>query len=176
LTCAFLVAWAAGCGDGGDSEGVSANPYRADLEEARSQATSDLERDVLDDLEIERHEYEEAVDAYVSCMRGRGVTIETHDQSGYYIYETVGIVEESVKAQCRVGTIDLIEGLYVDQLMNPDRLDINVVIRTCLVRHDVVDDSYSVDDLSRDLEDGFTAAPFAADDERLDGCLANPSR
>lgn len=168
----LLIAIAAGC-TGTNESSQSADPYASDLERARAEATSPLETAILDDLEIERHEYEEAVNAYVGCLNNRGFAATAVPQGGYFVY-SIPSGADSAADECRIGTIDLIEGIYVNTLMNPQRRDMNELIVECLISKGAAPQSYTPDDLARDLGTGLETAPFEFDD-RFDACMANPS-
>lgn len=163
------------CTGATEADDGGANPYVDDLKLARERATSPLEKAILEDLEIDRAEYEEAVAAYVACVNGRGGSVTTIDQAGYFVYQSSGDTNQSQLDDCRVGTVELIEQIYVDQLTNPDRRDWQEAIHSCFRRLGLTDESYSLERFEADMATGFDDAPFALEDPSFDACMANPA-
>jgi hypothetical protein len=148
------------------------------MEAARKKATSDFERDVLADLDISRAEYEEAIRRYVRCVEDQGVEIEAIPQSGYYTFGASGrdaSVIDQAQTSCRVGTIDLIEPIYVDKLVNPGKQNMDELIAACLVRKGVAPSSYTGKQLKADRDNDLANAPFDREDDRVSDCHGNPS-
>jgi hypothetical protein len=59
-------------------------------------------------------------------VNDRGIELSTIDQGGYYIYThpDAGLGEAAtneVLDQCRIGTVDLVEGLYVSKVTNAEQ-------------------------------------------------------
>lgn len=176
IVCGLLAAACAGSSPP-ESNG-SAEPdgaYAADLRRARSGARSDLERAVLEDLVIERFEYEQAIDAYITCMTTSGIDVGTNDQGGYYSFVAPGILDDDADARCREGTIDLIEPIFVGLVRNPNKQDFAELRTGCLKRRGVVDDSYTVEQFGSDARSSFVTAPFDPEDPDFLACLSNPS-
>ncbi len=164
------------------------NPYAEDFRQAKEFATSDFERAVLEDGEITRAEYEEAMQRYVSCIRDGGGNVELKDQSGYYVYQVSGDIDayDRMSDGCARGTTALIEPLYVDVLMNPDKLDPDEALARCFVAAGLVKAPFGAQDL-RDLmtaagADGDSsgtpvdpAAQELVNSEKSIKCMENPS-
>ncbi|MFB9183269.1 hypothetical protein ACFFX1_34510 [Dactylosporangium sucinum] len=164
----------AGCGD--DAPEAKDNPYAAEFRIARERATSDFEKKVLADSDITKAEFDEAVQRYVRCAKDRGVDITPIPVGGYYNYETVKTDNaEAVIAECRAGTIAVLEPLYVDRLMNPQKRDIFELQVECLKKSGVVPADYTVQQLKADKENQFAGAPFSPDDAKFSACMANPN-
>ncbi|MCU0299072.1 MAG: hypothetical protein MUF33_11220 [Candidatus Nanopelagicales bacterium] len=169
----------AGC----SSEGVVGGPYQRALEQARSSATSDFERGVLEDLQIDRGEYQEAVQRYVACASGRGVNLaaEVEQATGLYRFsydnpragEGSPTSADSVVDECRAGTTDLIEPLYSDMRMNPQKVDLLQAAVECLVARGAVPEGFSRTDLENGMRQG-TAGLAGIDKEILSSCLTPP--
>ncbi len=159
----------------GCAESASQDPYASDIAAAAESATSKFERTVLGDGEISREEYEEAVQRYVDCMGDNGVKLNTIEQTGYLVYETTASNEEYEKADpiCMKGTKALIEPLYVEMVMNPNKEDFSKLVFDCLTRKKLVLSGATVDDVRAYLEDG-AKAPFQ-DDIEASNCIANPN-
>lgn len=163
-------------------------PYAEDFRQARELATSDFERAALEDGKVTREEYEEAMQRYVSCIRDSGGSVELTDQSGYYVYEISGNIEhyDRVSGECSMGTTVLIEPLYVDILMNPEKLDPDEALARCYVEAGLMEAPFSAQDL-RDLmtaagasgnSSGTPIDPAAQElvnSEKSMKCMENPS-
>jgi len=131
------------------AEPISKDPYGENFRQALVLASSEFERAALEDLDISRSEYEEAMNLFVQCVAASGVEVTLRDQTGYYVYETVGDGSDfdSAADVCRIGTNGLIEPLYVDKLRNPENLDPQEATLGCLKRSGVVPSEFSVDDM-----------------------------
>jgi hypothetical protein len=173
----------AGCAG---SEPATDHPYRADFEAASGQATSDFERGVLGDFEISRAEYEEAVDRYVRCASDLGVQLSAVPQGGYYVFEHVAASTSAAQSvdgvvrQCRAGTIDLIEPLYVGLLTNPNKEDRDQLVVACFIDKGLAPEGYTVEEFRGDRGSGQEQRPpdfpFDEQDPRFIECMVNPSR
>lgn len=162
------------------------DPYHERTQAAQDAATSDFENRVLSDGEIDRVEYEEAMNRFAECMASLGVEVTYENQSGYFISEVADLAryDEFVDG-CRVGTNFLIEPLYVDILVNPENLEPEDAIAECLVRHGVAPSSFEGEDF-RQLSEGpggLIEIPESSEwsdldlnpgtNPRVDACLAN---
>lgn len=151
------------------------DPYQIRYEEALRAATSDFERAVLEDGEITRAEYEEAVERYVSCMADAGVEVGLHEQGGYYTYSAAAASGfDATHDRCAEGTTLLVAGLYVDQLTNPGAEDYDELIVACLIRAGLVDPDYTAEQLTADATD--QTLPLDDSSAGFHGCMANPTR
>lgn len=170
-----------------------AQAYTRDFQQARELATSQFERDVLADDVITREEYEEAMQRYVRCMADSGLTVGLIDQQGYYGYEVPGNGEayDRTTDQCSQGTNALIEGLYVEVLTNPDKLDYDEMIARCFVKAGLVDEPFSAQDFDALMKasgaGSYGDAPGESvpidpraqeimNSEDAAACMANPNR
>ena len=156
----------------------SDTPYAAEFEQARAEATSDFERDVLSDSKIDRQEYDEAVQRYIDCLNSSGLSAVAEPQDGglyqYAITYPDGAdpIAASAETDCLVGTKNIIEPLYATTIQNPGNEDPVKVLLACLVRHGVVDSSYSIADLKKELRE---SPIFREGDEDAAKCLGDPS-
>lgn len=158
----------------------TSDPYASQIAAARQKATSDFERQVLEDGVITRAEYEEANQRLVACAKSRGVDIGLHDQSGYYIYSVQNYdANERIVQDCQTGTTALIGPLYVDMLINPKKQDIHELIAECLVASGLAPTGFSKTDFDQGLQKqrDHSGSPFPFDmsDPRFEQCMANPS-
>lgn len=169
----------------------------------KQQASSDLERAILEDNVIERGEYEAAVAEYISCQTAEGVdvtpiqganslytykyVVDGNDETGKFSPELADSRQaavDKISEQCSLGTVYLIEPVYGGMVSNPNNDDIYELTASCLVRHGVVPAPFSGDDFREWLaslpENG--GAPAASgkswdiDVETPDfsGCQADP--
>lgn len=128
------------------------SPYADWIAQYQQAATSQFEKDVLADGVVTRQEYEEAMQRYVSCVQERGVGISLFEQFGFYgtqgSYEDEMDAERAnlIMAECEEGTNLLIEPLFIEMTVNPDKEDYAVVTARCYVSQ------------------GLVAAPFGAHD------------
>lgn len=161
------------------SAGITDKPYYADTLAAASNADSDFEREALGDGELTKMEYEEAITRFVDCMANNNIDIAIEDQGGYYAYTVNGDGAdfESKQDECGRGTKSIIEPLYVSSVKNPTNGDMFQVRRDCFVRHGLVDDRYTANDLENDMNDGSTI-PYIVDPQspEIGACFANPTQ
>lgn len=166
--------------------------WAQEIADAKSEATSDFEKQVFADNKIERDEYLESVQRYVSCLQENGLAEAkaTDDDAvgllsvslvGGTVQEDKAVVEARVQGateKCRKGTTELIEPLYAEMYTNPQRLDYNTIMVKCLKAIRAVEDSYTVDQYKKDGGDGSSEANYPFDlttnaDARR--CQINPS-
>lgn len=155
--------------------------------------SSDLEAHVLADGVVTEEEYQQAVDAYFSCVTMAGYAIETAPAPflpGLFQYEirpgpgfstpvpdSVYMDLPGVISDCVTGTTAQIELLYSSQIANPDNADIWELTLTCLVsNHVITDKSTTIEHLRYAItaEDGELQLDF--EDERTMSCLENPAQ
>lgn len=187
--CAFaaVLVSAAVAGCSGSEPGAGA--WEAEYAWALEMATSDFERSVLADGEITRAEYEEATQRFLDCVNDQGASVATLDQGGYFIYEISGDLDlyDEISDECRIGTNDLIETLYVDQITNPDNVDFEELTVDCLVRAGLVEEGFTVAEFHEGLggviadSSGQQSSspwqlPFEPEDPLFDFCMVNPAR
>jgi hypothetical protein len=160
------------CGSG-TSE--APDPWRAEVLNARSQATSDFERAVLSDGQISRAEYEESVHRYVSCMKSSAVDMLAQLQpSGFYAYRSTDY-SDAANDTCAKGTTLLVEALYVARSRNPQRRDEDDLVADCLIRRGLAPKGFSAAELKKAQENHGQGLGFSAEDPRFAECRANPS-
>ncbi|MFT3797090.1 hypothetical protein [Microbacterium sp.] len=199
LVAAAVISIAVGVAGCAAAVAPANTAYAADFEDARVRATSQFEHDVLADGKITRAEYEEAMQRFVACANDNAVDVSLIEQAGYFVYSVTAASSDSdaVMAACQVGNNQFIEPLFVDQLMNPDKKDIDEVIAHCFVAMKVVPPPFSKADLQRLFRSagivtyavtGSSAAPLDATGVEVDeaakaildspdasNCQANPS-
>jgi hypothetical protein len=152
----------------------------------RTQATSEFERSVFDDLTISRAEYDEATQRYVTCLNDSGYTVSKSEIEGIYSYAVDGLAEgpawDAIDLSCRLGNNALIEPLFVDMTVNPGRDDFQELIAKCLVSAGLVEPTFTAEELSKYLGavegDSYTAPldpPWSESDERVQQCFSRPA-
>jgi hypothetical protein len=178
---ALLVALGLGTAcSGGSSVNPSTNPtgpYAAEIKQAMTSATTDFERQVLQDGKITRAEYEEAVSRYLACTEAHGVKMSKNlNPAGYYTYAQPGMPDKNPWImKCGEGTSLYIGSLYISMLRNPGHLNEADVMAECLVRKHLAPAGYQGKDLSKDQGTSFKGAPFSDTDPRYGECFDNPS-
>lgn len=153
--------------------------YEAEFERAREEATTDFERDVLEDNVITRDEYMEAKNRHIECIQAFGLTAELRDTgAGVFQLDVSGAKDENLMFEavesCNSGTILVIEPLYIGILQNPDRRNLDDLTAECLVAVGIVDAPFTGRDYADESETpGFSSRIM--DDSEGAKCLQNPS-
>lgn len=178
---AVVVMAVAACGSE-DVEAGAGGPYRAQIVQARQQAASDFQRDVLADGTITKAEYDEAVNRYVQCLGDKGVAVTAADNGGGYYQYAVASGQDAKFQQwsdpCAKGTTDLIEDLYIQMLTNPSGGDIDDAVAACLVRKGLVDKSFTGSELKRlnAADPRGENLPYDSADPEAIACETNPQQ
>lgn len=173
--CVMMAALVLGSGCSDDKAPTS--PYAEDISAAKQSASSDFERKVFEDSDISTAEYQEAIQRFIDCIKSRGLDAAAVDQDGYYVYsisKTNQAAADEAQSECRAGTVELIEPIYVDRLRNPNKEDYFAVVLRCVKRKALVTDDYTLEKLNEDQRTRFENAPFDGEDPRLQECLSNP--
>lgn len=147
LSAVALIAAAlsvAGCAAADSAQ----DPWAAELASAKENAQSDFEKRVFEDGKISRAEYEEAAQMYIGCLTEGGASVSLIDEGGYYSYEASGDLElyDSIQDECRKGNMELVEPLYVDQLLNPENISAEERIATCFIENGVAPSNFTGQD------------------------------
>ncbi|MFC3999051.1 hypothetical protein ACFOVU_24245 [Nocardiopsis sediminis] len=154
------------------------------FEQARENAASDFEREVLDRAiengEIAAEDYEDAFNRYRQCAEDAGLD-ETYERRSDGIYtitppllEADADIDEylEVSGDCAEGTTMQIEALYQTQVNNPGLIeDTRVLTVDCLVAEGLAPEGYTPDELDEDVSDGFADAPFDPAEPAAQECL-----
>lgn len=171
LAVALVAAAITFQGCGGAESDPGRGPYYDELRDAGRTATSDFEREALEDGELTRAEYEEAVQRFVGCAADRGVELTAKRQGALYIYQMRTDAEnDAVAAECSVGTTQLIEALYGDLVANPANGDFDQLVVDCLVRSGLAPSDYTKE---RFLAERDGNLPFSEGDPRMQECFGN---
>jgi hypothetical protein len=137
---------------------VGHGPYAAQIAQAARAATSPFEKQVFADFEqpgfhITRSEYVEAMQRYASCMKSRGVDLDLYNAYGLLDTSVSGTsniaLYEKTQGSCEKGNNALIEPLYGDMLMNPEKIDFSTVVAQCFVREKLIAAPFTGSDLQK---------------------------
>lgn len=163
-------------------DAVPDGPYKAQILQARQQATSDFQREVLADGVITKAEFDEAVQRYVKCMADKGVDATPYDMGGgYYGYAVSSDSNDQFQRfsdACHEGTTALIEDLYIQMLTNPSGGNIDDAIAACLIRKGLVDATFTGAELRRlySADPRGKNMPFDTNDPEARACTINPQQ
>lgn len=174
IAAAFAIAASALLMSGCSGEEESANPYAREYNAALENATSDFERNALEDGIITKAEYDEANQLWLACMEktfppdGLVTVALLPGDNGLYNTEVSNLDEEQlpfydeVSDACEKGTTMEVGFLYGSSKANPNNEDYLVLVAACLARNDFVGDDYTKEHLLADLavhsDGGVTAA------------------
>lgn len=144
----LLIAGMAAC-SAEDAEEAGTGPYAAEFAQARQNAVTDFQREVLSDDQITDAEFREVRQRYVDCLSGAGMKA-TALPDGSYEFELAPTGEqEAAERRCSDETTYVIEPLYYLVQVNPDNEDFSALIVECLRQQGVVDDVFTKEDWDR---------------------------
>jgi hypothetical protein len=186
----ILIAAACGCSGQmtSDSEAQLAPSFVALIKEQLAQGgLSDFETEVLTRARergtISQADYEAAHHRYKECMAQSGITAVERRFPNGVIRSTPGSPTEEFTVErladidysCAVGTLVVIDELYVVQQGNPDLIrDLEAAGVACLVREGLAPESFGREDFAAAFGPGktdFSNLPFDVRDERAQMCL-----
>ncbi len=154
------------------------SPYKTQFDLALQQATTDLERKILEDYVITRDEYLEVKNLTIACIRSYGLIAELQDTGLGMFQMMVGgswdeeLVDEAVE-NCESKGFIAIESLYVATLTNPQNRNLDDLKAECLVAVGFVTAPFTGADYRAASSDaGFTAQLM--DDAEGAKCEQNP--
>ncbi len=170
-----------GCGAASPEAGEAAGPWKAELDAAASQATSDFERAVFSDGVISPEEYRESLDRYVTCLSDAGFAISLDEDEGIFGYVLVGAEADAsfdqASGACKAGNNLLIEPVYVDSYLNPEHANFSDLIAACLVENEKVEAPFSGQDVSEAFDKEYSQGlPWSTSDPVALRCLDRPVR
>lgn len=142
----------AGCGKS------SASPYKAEFEQAQTAASSEYIKQVfsraLDKGTISGADYKESRQKLATCYREAGIEFsQQQDEYGLGLI-SFGFVDSgsdtaAAEDRCNAmydGTGPTISGLYEQQVINPEKKDMDQLIADCLVRVGLVAEGFDAQD------------------------------
>lgn len=187
---AILIAATSGCSDqlASDSDTKLAATFAALIEEQLANSElSDFETEVLTRARergtISQADYETAHERYKECMAQSGVTADERRFPNGVIHSTPGSPNAEFTVErladidfgCAVGTLAVIDELYVVQQGNPDLIrDLEAAGAACLVREGLAPAGFGREDFAAAFGPGktdFSGLPFDVRDERAQMCL-----
>lgn len=180
--CLIAMTLLGACASEENSGAVPDGPYKAQIFQARQQATSDFQREVLADGIITKAEFDEAVQRYVTCMADKGVEVKPYDMGGGYYGYAVGSDSndqfQRFSDACHEGATALIEDLYIQMLTNPSGGNIEDAVAECLVRKGLVDATFTGAELRRlsSADPRGKNMPFDTNDPEAVACRINPQQ
>jgi hypothetical protein len=181
-----LGACAGGPATGDPTTGSAEGPgWSAEIEQARSEATTDFERGALADGTVSDQEYQEVRERLVTCLTDLGYGDVQYSDEGEISASfppglhdpgsdaAMALVDEQ-NAACEASSGERTVGrLHVAMRRNPQHLDESTILAGCLVERGAVGPGYTGADLDRDGEagTGIFAEDFSAD---FAACNADP--
>lgn len=144
-------------------EPSSNGPYAAQFAQARDQALTDFQRDVLSDDRITDEEFRETRQKYIDCLADAGMHATARPDGGYDFAPAPTAKQEADEIRCSMETTRLVEPLYYSLQVNPDDEDFSALIAECLKQQGVVDDTFGKDEWDQYVT-AFSAASNAAAD------------
>ena len=175
-------------------EASSDRPYASQFEQARSESTTDFQRDVLDDDVITEEEFREVRQRYVDCLADAGIRAEALADGSYDMPDGLQGKNADADMACATKTVIPVESLYYTIRSNPQNEDFSALIVECLQAKGVVDDAFAKEDWDEFVSafaalagDGSTPAPAASelptlpggvqmDDPDVQSCSSDPLR
>lgn len=154
------------------------NPYAAEIEQAREEATTDLQRAVLEDGKVTDAEFSEVAQDAARCVADRGYLMTVTD-SGYeltmpngegFASEADGEAATQAQSECIAERMGWVESLYDALRQNPERQDAPTLLADCLVRAGVVDAPFS----GHDYDEAIMDPPWDPEDPRVRECSMDP--
>ena len=157
----LLIAEMAACS--AESPGGGSGPYAAEFEQARRNAVTDFQREVLSDDQITDAEFREVRQRYVDCVADAGMHVVAQPNGQYdFSPGPANAEQEAAERRCSDETTYVIEPLYYLLQVNPDNEDFSALIVECLRQQGVVDDAFTKEDWDR-FVNAFAAQFNAAD-------------
>jgi len=170
------------------------SPHAKTFADARLQATTQFELDILADNLITHAEYQEAVDRLLDCLHQAGYDTSaepSQDTPGMYIYltalpetNTMSTPEAEAAFQefddtyvaCSIGTTIVIESTYSAVFTNPTNADATSLVVACLKLTDVAPSDYTVNEFETNFAQQDGTFPFDQTDPRFGSCVNNPNQ
>jgi hypothetical protein len=123
---------------------ASASPYEAEFAEARENATSDIQREILADDKITDAEIEEVVASYKACLNKHDISFRMDSR---YNPSFDDEHDTTAEVECTESTVGyLLTELYFKIKYNPTKVVENELYASCLVRRGLVPDDFTADD------------------------------
>lgn len=155
-------------------------PFSSLLTQIWDESESDFVREVIADGSISDQEWAETGDRLEQCLTGKNIEFLGFKDDGSYGYNAGNRTLEEIEPileECEASSGESwINMLRIAAKTNPGNEPPEVVVRECMIRLGVVDNSYSSEDFLRDVE--TLEFPLSPSGPGLDGfwaCNADPS-
>jgi len=157
---------------GGVVTATDKSAWTAEVKDAASSASSDLERKILADGVITAAEVAEAKAAFTACMTAYGAHVEWSANSdamsvGYPMTGTPSPDEmalmQTQQKTCWRSTATNAISLYYQMQRNPQKQDEFTIVAACLVRKGVMPEGYTAAEFARDRASDPKPTQFATD-------------
>lgn len=164
-----------GCSSSGP---VFEGPWAEELQWAYDSATTDFQREVLEDGRVTAEEYHEAAMRLEQCMEDRGYRLSINmdgDRHTYTYSMEASAGADDAFNECSL-EMSSIESLYGGMSNNPENRDLWEIYVECMHRHGLVDEDFTRDDLWDLALEEATALPSGArfDEGQAHECILNP--
>lgn len=131
-------------------EGVFAAEYL----QVWNEADSDFVRSVIEDSQISEQEWSETEKRLSTCLSEAGIEFLGFDEEGGYSVNPGSIDGEranDILGECEKSSGEYLVGyLRTLAIINPENRDIDVAMTECLIRENLVDSSYTVEQYRND--------------------------
>ncbi len=185
LFCVFWIALAfllcpACSAEEDTSSALRGRGWESELEAVKQKDISDFAKKVLEDNVITEEEAAQARSNYVSCVNSSGRLTATSLSDGGYEFTGPAIDTEeyhTITDQCSKETSSHIVTMYFNSMRkNPKNIDSNELTAHCLVKHHVVEPTYSGTDYENDLEEYFRKEVKPEEGVRVALSFTDPQR
>ena len=156
-------------------------PWAAEFTSAYKAAKSDFVRGVLKDGKITDQEFSEMTERFKSCLDSSGITFEGFKEDGSYDTSFPPGSISGDEAHKRIDACsseageDRVGALHSWLQRNPQKLDENQIMASCLVSKGAVDASFTAKEYAKDV--ATLTFPFlnkAKGEEALSSCESDP--
>jgi len=160
----FVVTFLVGCSvtkerssavlEDGQFSASSVSSWANEIAVERDRATDEFAREVLEDGVISEQEFQEVRDRFQRCLGAEGIAISSYgfDDSFEFASPNPGgdRTQEVVEFCSRSSSEDVVGRLFSAMQRNPDNLDEDEIIFSCLVRSSVLPTGYSLKEFKSD--------------------------
>ena len=147
--------------DGRERGAGLTGPWAAEFEQALRASDSEAERAVLEDGVVTNVELQQAHQAMQACLSDAGLRIVYADEGGFELESVDGDYGDGfadradrVLRDCESDHDRYVTYLYEQTRRNPAHEDEGAITVACLIREELVDDSYTRERWLLDSEDG----------------------
>ncbi|MGL5828516.1 MAG: hypothetical protein ACRC0L_02980 [Angustibacter sp.] len=155
---------------------IPPSKYHQDILLAAKKVPTEFQRKLLEDGEITRAEYEQAVDRTIKCVAEKGFRLgKISDPGGYYTFGMeASDAGDKAYSECGRQYSSKVEFYYMESRRNPDRRDFNELTAECLRRKKAAPANYTGAQFAADLEKAMKGSKFLPETPQWQACLSNP--